>query len=332
MHHARLRFQDGAEVLIPVEKGQTVLDGAMGADAPLRYDCCAGSCGSCVVQRLRGSVDIDRSGALPITEQEINEGLVPTCLARLNSDAEFLLPYAAQPAPSPPGRQGALVTAINPLAANVVQLKLSLDAPDDFRFMPGQYLRLRPPGQRVTRAYSIASTPEALPELELLIRLVPGGLMSDWLQTTAAIGDRVTIYGPMGAFALQPVSHRQVFVAGGTGLAPVVSMLRALRGSDRQALLCFGCTRPQELFYREELRQLQTEMPDLDLRISVIEDPSAELLNGTSVDQLRSGDTDADTTAYLCGPPAMITAARTRLLELGLSVEAIRAERFLPSG
>ncbi len=93
MHRARLIFQDGAERTVEVEAGQTVLEGALAVDLPVRYDCCTGSCGSCVVQCLDGQTVVDLTGKVPVNADELMAGLRPACLTRLNSDASFELPY-----------------------------------------------------------------------------------------------------------------------------------------------------------------------------------------------------------------------------------------------
>jgi ferredoxin-NADP reductase len=161
---------------------------------------------------------------------------------------------------------------------------------------------------------------------------VPDGKMSRWLQETAKVGDRVKLQAPLGSFGLDDRARRHVFVAGGTGLAPVLSMIRSLRGQKQSALLCFGCTRRQELFYEVELAALVAEMPELEVRIAVMEGADGDLRSGTAVSVLRKEDFDARTVCYLCGPPPMVDAARKALTSHGVAATAIRAERFQPGG
>jgi benzoate/toluate 1,2-dioxygenase reductase subunit len=332
MHRARLIFQDGAELTVSVEPGQTLLEGALAVDAPMRYDCCTGSCGSCVVQCLEGTTTVDSTGKVPVNADELAEGQRPACLTRLSSDAAFELPYSLNAAPSMPAKHSAQIVALTRGAPSVTLLTLKLDRGDDLSFQSGQYVRLAAPGVGEARAYSIASTPADLPFLELMIRLVPDGKTSRWLQETAKIGDRVKLQAPLGSFGLDERARRHVFVAGGTGLAPVLSMIRSLRGRGQPALLCFGCTRRQELFYEQELAALVAEMPDLEVRIAVMEGADGELRTGTAVSLLMKDDFDTDTVCYLCGPPPMVDAARKALTAHGVAAKAIRAERFQPGG
>jgi benzoate/toluate 1,2-dioxygenase reductase subunit len=332
MQRARLIFQDGAELSLAVESGQTLLEGALAVDAPLRYDCCSGSCGSCVVQCLDGATEVDTAGKLPVTADELAQGLRPACLTRLSTDAVFELPYRLHSPPASPSKHTAELVSLERVAPSVAVLILKLDRPEGFVFHSGQYLRLAAPGIGEARAYSIASTAVDLPFVELMIRLVSDGKMARWVQETAKVGDRLKLQGPLGAFSIDDRASRHVFVAGGTGLAPVLSMIRSLRGRTQPALLCFGCTRREELFYEKELLALAAEMPELEVRIAVMEGAGAEFRIGTAVSLLQATDLNASTACYLCGPPGMVNAARKALQEHGVPASAIRAERFQPGG
>ncbi|ODP37741.1 2Fe-2S iron-sulfur cluster-binding protein [Sphingomonas turrisvirgatae] len=327
MFRASLHFQDGGTVTIDVAPGQTVVEAALEADAPLRSDCMSGDCGSCIARCSAGTLALDPMTTPIVSEDERDEGIYPTCLTRLTSDARFELPYPLASAPDAPGRHRAALVRIDRLAKNVSRLVMRLDDPEGFRFQPGQYLRLRPPGLRVARPFSIASAPGDLPELELLIRHLPGGQVSGWLESeAAAAGAPLTLQGPLGGFALDDRASRAVFVAGGTGLAPMLSIIRAHAGR-LPMLLCFGCTRPEELFLHDELEQIAADMPDLEVWIALMEGASGNVRAGTAV-ALLADDPVADTSYHLCGPPAMVEAAREVLRARGVPSALIRAERF----
>jgi len=327
---AFLHFQDGGLHAISVAPGQTVVEAAIEADAPLRFDCMTGACGSCIARRTAGVVRLDRSDAPIVSADENAAGIYPTCLTRLESDASFMLDYPFAPAPSAPGRHAAHVVSIDRLASNVSRVVLNLTDSAGFVFQPGQYVRLRPPGLRVARAYSIASAPADLPRLELLIRHVPGGQVSGWLDGSATIGDRIALHGPLGGFALDDRGAKAVFVAGGTGLAPALSMIRAHAGR-MQMLLCFGCTRREELFLEDELRALAVAHPMLEIRIALMEGASGATRHGTAV-ALLAGDSHDDARYHLCGPPGMVDAARVALRMAGVETDHVRAERFTIGG
>jgi ferredoxin-NADP reductase len=150
-------------------------------------------------------------------------------------------------------------------------------------------------------------------------------------------GERLEIEGPLGAFILHPGRGLRVFVAGGTGLAPILAMIDEIRrasGPKPKMLLSFGCVSDKTFFYRDEIELRQWWIPQLSVRLSAdrVEDPASGLVQGTPVDTLGvDAIHDPEAAAYLCGPPPMIEAARRRLAELGVNPERIYAERFVAS-
>jgi benzoate/toluate 1,2-dioxygenase reductase subunit len=182
----------------------------------------------------------------------------------------------------------------------------------------------------------MCSTPRDLPKMEFLVRIIPGGVMSEYLRTARA-GERLEVEGPLGAFILHPGKGLHVFVAGGTGLAPILAMIDEIRrasGPKPKMLLSFGCASDKTFFYRDEIELRQWWVPQLSVRLSAdrVEDPASGLIQGTPVDALGAETiSDPEAAAYLCGPPPMIEGARRRLAELGVSPERIYAERFVAS-
>jgi benzoate/toluate 1,2-dioxygenase reductase subunit len=331
VYTAKFLFADGESIALPVAEDQTILEAAMMQDAPVRYDCTEGACGACVAECIDGDAEAEIGARLPISPAEYADGLRPTCVTRLRSDATFRLPYPRAPAPSDPRRLRGRVAAVERIAETAFRLVLNLDGADGLAFQPGQYLRLRAPGATEARAYSIASTAAALPDVELLIRYVPGGMVSEWLASAAKAGDRVTVQAPLGPFGFDIAAPRHVFVAGGTGLSPVLSMARSLPPGAR-ATLCFGCTRPEDLFFRRELEVLAASTAGLEVRIALMDPGDTGLARGTAVSLLTLDDLGSGASFYLCGPPPMVDAARARLVEGGVPHSRIRAERFAPGG
>lgn len=331
MFRATLQFQDGGSVELAVAEGQTLVEAALEVDAPLRSDCMSGTCGSCIARCTSGELTRQPMDQPIVSADEASAGIYPTCLTRLASDARFELDYPLEPIPSTPSRQRAELVSIERVAASVSRLVMRVEDPQALRFQPGQYLRLRPPGLRVARAYSIASAPAALPLVELLIRHVPDGQVSGWLQGEgAAPGAILTLQGPLGGFALDDRAERAVFVVGGTGLAPAMAMIRANAGR-LPMLLCFGCTRREELFLHEELRVLEASVPGLEVRLALMEGASGDVREGTAV-ALLAGDPTVGTSYHLCGPPGMVDAARAVLRAENVPPQRIRSERFAVGG
>jgi benzoate/toluate 1,2-dioxygenase reductase subunit len=235
---------------------------------------------------------------------------------------------------SRPTIQRGAVTGLDWPARSVARLDIELEDANDFSFASGQYVRIRVPGTDQWRSYSMASTAKELPRMRFLIRRIAGGAMSEWLQTRGASDVRVEIEGPMGSFGLAETKGPQIMVAGGTGLAPMLAMLDTLRsrpGPKPPILLCFGCNTADDLFYLDEIELRTFWMPTLSVRTALMERPSAGFDGriGTAVSLLEDADcARAGATAYLCGPPAMIEAARARLIAGGFAAAAIHAEQF----
>lgn len=153
----------------------------------------------------------------------------------------------------------AFINSIEQLGANAVRLKLELADGYDMQFRPGQFMQINIPDVGVLRSYSPSSTNINIPELEFLIRLIPDGKMSTYLTDHAKVDDVLTLSGPYGSFFLREEHKRakHIFIAGGTGLAPILSIIDTLRqssGVKPKMLLNFGCATPDALFVSMILR------------------------------------------------------------------------------
>jgi ferredoxin-NADP reductase/ferredoxin len=333
-----LRFEDGIEKTIAVAPGQFVLDAALEQGVPLVYQCRSGSCSTCVATITRGSIETAPGRAVSLLASEVAEGrrLLCVCYAHAPSAVREHYPstliYTAEPR-----TYAASVVALDWPAARVAQLAVEVDRADGFNFQSGQYVRVQVPGTDEWRSYSMASTPHELPRLEFLVRIIAGGAMSEYLRTRAQPGDTLQIEGPRGAFILRPARASHIFIAGGTGLAPILSLIDALRrrpGARPNILLSFGCSSDADFFYRDEIELRQWWMPTLRVILSAgrIDNSDVGLARGNPVTALAGESiVDATTVAYACGPPGMIEAARVRLIEMGVAPERIYAERFVAS-
>ena len=336
-HRAEFRFADGIEQSIDVPVGGLVLNAAIAADMPMLHQCRSGTCGTCAARLVAGEAPMWR-GASVLTADEIAGGQRLLCRTELAGDARFELSYESSLTGGGPRRARAFVDAVERIAADTLCLKLELAEGDWLDFRPGQYVQIEVPGTDVRRSYSIASSPSQLPRIELLVRLIPGGVMSEWLLSDGAVDAVVTLEGPFGSFYLRDqvgaVPH--IMIAGGTGLAPFMAMIDVLRarpGRKPPVLVSFGCATREALFYRDELSVRTHWMPGLELRTSIDNgDACAEVRIGNAVSAIQAEDVlNPDTVAYLCGPPGMIAAGRKHLRMLGIAESNIHAEQFVAS-
>ena len=343
-----LRFEDGVEKHIVVAPGEFVLDAAIRQGVPLVHQCKSGVCSTCIATLVRGEVEPASGRSTTLLPSEIAEGRRLLCVSHAQAASVVrehypsTLIYRDQSAPdqsaqAEPMTRIAKVAAVEWPAATVAKLSIELDANTGFDFQNGQYLRLRVPGTAQWRSFSMVSSPRDLPRLEFLVRIIAGGAMSEYLRTRARCGEALEVEGPRGAFVLRAHREPHIFVAGGTGLAPILSLIEALRrrpGRRPPMLLSFGCSSEADFFYRDEIQLRQWWMPELRVRFSGGRnaDPSCGLLRGNPVEAISADDIGkVEPAAYLCGPPAMIEAARHRLVRFGVNPERIYAERFVAS-
>lgn len=330
-------FLDDVEKKVAIGPGELVLDKGLAAGLPLLYQCRSGTCTSCIARLVEGEASHRAGSHTSLLASEYADGMRLMCQTEVETDCRFELSYGSDAGAVIPAKAKALINKVERLSANVVRLEVELGEGQWAEFRPGQFFQITIPGTNgAVRSYSPASTPDELPRIEFLVRLIPGGLMSEWLVHHAERDMVLDLEGGFGSFFFRPKPRApHVFVAGGTGIAPILSIIDSLRaqsGRKPPLLLSFGCTSPEALFGLEEIRLREQWMPTLQTRISVDRGATEGLLEGTPVDALHADDVRSEATvAYLCGPPPMIAAARARLEELGVASDNIYTEQFVPT-
>jgi ferredoxin-NADP reductase len=164
---------------------------------------------------------------------------------------------------------------------------------------------------------------------------VPGGQAGAWL-SQAAPGQAARLKAPLGRFFIRDAARPLLMIGGGTGIAPILSMVRSMGdGAVRPPRVdaVFGVTRSAEIFYQRELADALAGLPQAALHVTAMQgDPAFDGFAGTAVDAAAALAIPADVHAYLCGPSPMIAASRILLKKRGVRDHAIFAETFLPSG
>ena len=330
-----LTFSDGETRDLDVADGTTVLAAAKEQGLRLASQCEVGTCCSCAAFLTRGSADMPADRVTALTRDEIADGQRLLCQTQVTSDAAFDIEYPSSLLlANPPVRFAAKIGRVTWVAESVVQLDIKVPKTMRFKFTAGQYCRIRIPGTDEWRSYSMASGEHEQFKLTFLIRVLPAGAMSDFLRQEARAGMILEMEGPLGGFVLEPNERPHLLLAGGTGLAPMLSMLDRLRlvRPTPPILLVFGCVREADLFLLDELEARMSFMPSLRVRVSLEDETSVPgVVRGNPVSVLDPADVPARSIAYLCGPPGMIHAAESTLADMGLHHEDIRSEQFLPS-
>ncbi|WP_264754433.1 2Fe-2S iron-sulfur cluster binding domain-containing protein [Acinetobacter sp. ANC 4169] len=336
-HKVTLNFSDGVTKEFEVQPNTSILDAALENDIPLLYQCRSGSCSSCICTLKDGQASTLNGKSSTLLSSEYNLGNRLLCISKADADCSFDLDYGSDIGAISAQEVKAFINSIEHLGANAVRLKVELAEGYYLQFRPGQFMQISIPGVGVLRSYSPSSTNKSIPELEFLIRLIPDGQMSTYLTEHAKVDDVLTLSGPYGSFFLREEHKRakHIFIAGGTGLAPILSIIDTLRqssGVKPKMLLNFGCATPEALFCLDDIALRSQWLPTLEARICVDREAQEGHHAGSPVSALSEADiTDSNTVAYLCGPQPMINAATTRLLELGVKPENIFAEQFVAS-
>jgi propane monooxygenase reductase component len=298
---------------IEVDEAETVLNAAFRQGLMLMHGCKEGQCSACKSFLLDGDVDLDRYStfALPDLEVEL-----------INYDEEIL--RSGTPIRTVTTR----VEAVEELTSDIRRLHLSVQDDEPFIFRPGQYVDIHVPGHEDEhRSFSMANT--NLGELEFMIKLYPGGRFSGMLADGAIKpGDELTVTGPYGVFTLRSSSPRRLlFIGGGAGMAPILSLLRSLSqsGSDREATYYYGARTEADLFHLQELSGLPCGFIPACSEDSNGWAGESGLITDV-VDRLEGDLAEVD--AYVCGPPPMVEAAIALLEARGVPEAHIYFDKF----
>ncbi len=339
-----LRTADGVELSFPVPAGQTVLDAAAAAGSTLVSLCKKGTCGVCRARLVEGNVELGEhtEEALPAADAAAGTILLCCSAPTPTSDVVIELPYdRSRVLDGAVPERTARIVELDRWAGDIVRFVLQV-TPDDLgsamQFEAGQFAELVPPDGEESRAYSFANTGNWDGLAEFMVKLRPAGYFSGYLAGRAAVGDELRLVGPQGAFTLRENGLRpRWFVCGGTGFAPMVSMVRRMAewGEGQDCLLVLGVNRPDEVFAEAELAELSGMLPALRYVLPVVEpDDGWTGPVGTSVD-IMAAELDARPAGaeapdiYLCGSPGFLAAARAAAVARGVPDDQVYEERIL---
>ncbi|PKO55225.1 MAG: phenol hydroxylase [Betaproteobacteria bacterium HGW-Betaproteobacteria-21] len=324
---------------IEIEDGQTILDAALRAGIYLPHACCHGLCATCKVQVTDGEVEHGEASSFALMDFERDEGKCLACCARAESDLVIEAEIDEDPdAENLPVRDfDGTVSRIESLTPTIKGVWIKLDKPEGMRFQAGQYVNLALPGGIGSRAFSIASAPSVAGEIELNIRIVPGGEGTTYVHEKLRAGDRIRIAGPYGRFFVKKSANVPVvFMAGGSGLSSprwmILDLLEA--GFDQPITLVYGQRNRDELYYHDAFLALAEQHPNFRYVPALSHEPEGSGWQGFRgfVHEAAKAAFDNDfrgNKAYLCGPPLMIEACIATLMQGRLFERDIYTEKFI---
>jgi CDP-4-dehydro-6-deoxyglucose reductase, E3 len=312
---------------------QCLLDAAQTAALSLPHSCRGGNCGACKARLLRGEIHYPHGAPLGLSQAETAEGLILMCQARARTDL-VLETFEAQSADDAiRKRLPCRIERAVPLSHDVMGLFLRLPLAEEFAFQAGQYIDILLPGGR-RRSFSIASPPHDARPLELHIRRVEGGEFTDSLFADSR-SSLLSIEGPLGQFTYRPHAANappMLLIGGGTGIAPLLSILRHVidKGIQRDIRLFWGVRSERDLYAHATLEALCHRYPLLCYS-PVLSEAQPEWRGLTGWVHEAAFESTLDLAAYdvyAAGPPAMIAAIQREYAARGAATNRLYFDSF----
>ncbi len=320
------------------QPGEVILAAAIREGVGMPYGCKDGACGSCKCQKVSGEVVHGPHQAKALTPEEEAAGWVLTCCAAPQSDVVLTSRQVTEAGAFPIKKMPVRVTSLTRASDDVVVMRLQLPATDPLQYHAGQYVEfLLRDGDR--RSYSMANAPrnQGTPaHLELHLRHMPGGKFTDQVFGTLKEKDILRIEGPYGSFFLREDSDLpMVFLASGTGFAPIKALLEHLQhqGITRPVAVYWGGRRPADLYLHDWMQAQAAAMPQLTYVPVVSDALVADAWTGRTGFVHRAVMADfpdlSGHQVYACGAPVVVDAARADFTaRCGLPVDAFFADSF----
>jgi benzoate/toluate 1,2-dioxygenase reductase subunit len=334
-YNIALQFEDGVTRFISCNEGEKLSDAAYRQKVNIPLDCRDGACGTCRGLCESGEYDLPESSYIEdaLTPEEAAERQILACQMKPKSDCVVKIPASSAACKTGSTSFPGTIAQVEKLSDSTISFSIELDDPSALTFLPGQYVNVQIPGTDLTRAYSFSSPPGSA-IASFVVRNVPNGRMSQYLSDDAKPGEAISFAGPNGSFYLREVKRPVLFLAGGTGIAPFLSMLDhlAATGSAHPIKMVFGVTNDMDLVALEKLDAIKSQLPGFEYRTVVASAESDHERKGyvtehIESDWLNSGDVDV----YLCGPVAMVDAVRNWLSSAGIAPANFLFEKFSPS-
>jgi len=308
---------------------ETVLRCLLRNDIRAPYSCESGACQSCTMQATKGAIPPNSQEDLKETQKSL--GYFKPCVCKPDGDLEVVALDDAH-------QQKHSTTVIEKSFLNDEILRLRLSSDDSIEYRAGQFINLFK--DDLIRSYSLASLPDSEDALELHIKRVPTGLMSNWLCDDVQVGDQLPIAGPMGECFYHEVENEVGILAVGTGsgLAPLWGVVRdaLTQGFDKPIMLFHGGMTPESLYYVDELRELEKVHDNFSYFPCVSDVDESNLPAGFSLGfpndvAFSKQPTLSKWQVFLCGHPDMVNNTKRKAFLQGASLSDIHADPFLPA-
>ena len=318
--------------ILQVRHGANLLETLRANDVPISYSCMAGRCGTCRCKVISGQV-FETGREEKITNPSEGD-YVLACTSVLTENCAIEIPEPDEIVTHPARIIKATVAAIEDATHDIKIIRLQSSKP--LSFSPGQYATVQFTPDH-SRPYSMASLCTDQ-QLEFHVRYVPDGRVSGYVFNQLKVGDSVRVSGPLGMAYLRTRHEGPMLcVAGGTGLAPILSILRGAiaDGMQNPIHLYFGVRSPQDIYGLDQLNALQAAHPSLNLEIVVTTDDEGgnKHRTGLITDAIAHDLPNLNGwRAYVCGAPPMVEATAALIKQRGIEEQHVYADAFYASG
>lgn len=337
MYKVALNFADGKTLFCAVRPNDILLDAALKSGIKIPLDCREGVCATCQGRCESGSYTQDYVDEEALSPQDLANRKILSCQTRVLSDSSFYFDFDSTLC----GIEGTAdftttVTHVIHVSESTAIVKVEIDSDQPaLHYLPGQYARLKVPGTEHSRSYSFACAPGSR-NLEFLVRLLPRGVMTDYVRERCKVGDSIKMEAPLGAFYLRHIDRPVIMVAGGTGLSAFLGMLDQLAekgGSGFPIHLFYGVRTEQDLCELARIEAYRTRIKGFEFT-PVLSDADAQWKGRKGfipahLEQYEGTDTPFD--MYMCGPPPMVESIKTWHADNALTAVRLYFEKFTES-
>ncbi len=328
-------INDGTRT-IKVKGGDTLLS-SLAANSIFIPSACGGkaTCGLCKLVVTGGADELLPTEEPYLSDDERRSGIRLSCQIKVKRNISIVVPeefFSIK-------EYKAKVERITDMTYDIKEFRFKLTDPREIDFKAGQYMQIKTKPydkvqESVSRAYSISSVPSDKNAVELIVRRVPGGICTTYMHEYLKTGDEVILSGPYGEFYIRDDVSKYVFIAGGSGLAPIKSMIFDMieKGMDKEMLFFFGAGSRKDLYYFDLFKDLEKKY-DKFRYIPALSKPEPEDEwegeTGLITDVVsRYIEDEKNKHAYLCGSPGMLDACIRVLEDKGFTRQIVFFDKF----
>ena len=311
------------------DKDSTIFEAAKNSNIILEHSCLSSRCRSCIVKVVSGST-IDKEEELVLTKEDKTANFVLSCNAKPLSDIELDIEDLSDITLFEKKIIPAKISIIEKLTDDILKIVLRLPPNSNFNFNSGQYVNIIK--GNLTRSYSIANCSDHKNQLEFFIKNYENGLMSEYFFKEAKINDLLRLEGPIGTFFLRESSFKNIiFLATGTGVAPIKSILEGLdkfheQYQNKNFWVIVGARYQEDLFWEPNLKNLNINyIPVLSIHVNDWNGAKGYVQNIVLKQQIDLENTQV----YACGSDNMIKSAKELFLKNSLKENSFFSDAFV---